>query len=417
MVKVNLDTLLFRLMCLYAVFIPLDAFLEVYFNIETVLKPYRLVAILILLVFSVKSLKVVRKNPHWRSDWLLYAVFIYGLLVSSLRMMFTPFNLAYFISDSIQITLFILIFIVLRYTEISLSRAKTIVKFLVVGICINGFVIFNNFFILKQYGREAGLMDNPNHMALGVIISMVYLITTWSDQNSLSSRLFRIAIALFLGYILIITGSRAAILILGGLGVLSIYYSSVKGKFILVLFVVLGISFITVLKSMEFNQRGPLILLNRFEKKTSSDDPRLLLWGGIIKASEQNYFLGLGIGQFKANFRDYFAEENNDLIKRVINRGYFLSPHSDYFALLAVYGIFGLLAYLLFLVRSSLRILYEFNRSENAAEKNFYQLLLFSLLTISIYGLTADNFNIPLYWLILSLSTRTYPLQNTESHT
>ncbi|NND34357.1 MAG: hypothetical protein HKN76_17365, partial [Saprospiraceae bacterium] len=94
------------------------------------------------------------------------------------------------------------------------------------------------------------------------------------------------------------------------------------------------------------------------------------------------------------------------LIRRVLSRGYFLSPHSDYLALLVTYGIVGLILYLIFLTNSFRHIIAQLRQAYTKSQINYFQFSLITLTSIALFGIAAENFNSALYWIILSLCTK-----------
>ncbi|MFT5640029.1 MAG: O-antigen ligase [Cyclobacteriaceae bacterium] len=407
-VNINFNKLLYQLLCGYALLIPLDSILEVFFDIETVFKPYRIFALLIVGVFALKTIYKWDSNKDLKKDVYLYIVFAIGLIVTLYRMITTRFYMNYFINDSFQLVLYLAVFFVIRHIDLTKSRALSIFRFLVTGIILNGVYSFYTFNILRYYGRVSGFMDNPNQLALTFIFAIVFAITIIPELKKLTHKILWLVVILFSGYLIIISGSRTALLILVILSAVIMFFSSFKIKFGLVIIGVFIVIFLGILRSADFYDRGPLILLNRVTNKQTSDDPRWALWEGVIEASQQTNFIGLGIGQYKGRFSEFYYDSNNGLIKKMINKGYFLSTHSDFFGLLVIYGIFGLLSYLFFLMFSAKQILYEYYGSSDEKSKLFRQLLLLSLVSIVTFSLTAENFNFPFYWIVLSLSTKTY---------
>lgn len=157
-----------------------------------------------------------------------------------------------------------------------------------------------------------------------------------------------IFLILCLGYIFVLAGSHTVLVVLIVSVCVMLYYLPlrVKGAHITVCVV------ISVALSLggfnRIQEAGPLALINRVQADRTDNDARFPIWRGVLKASEASTFTGLGIGQFKAQFRQFYTNANNPLIKRIIDNGYFLSPHSDYLAFLVIYGVIGFTGYLFF---------------------------------------------------------------------
>jgi len=169
-----------------------------------------------------------------------------------------------------------------------------------------------------------------------------------------------------------------------------------------------GFFFLTAqIEQPETGFATPLILVNRLDDNDLEEDPRIPVWRGSLRASADSYFLGMGIGQFKGRFSEYFQGENNISVYEVVSFGYHLTPHSDYFAILTTYGIIGLVLYLLFLFYSSQKKWLHIKFSATTKERTIHQIAFTFLIALMLFGVTADNFNSALYWFLLSMATKT----------
>lgn len=404
-IDIHFDWLIYNMLCLYAFFIPLEKILEVFFGIDTVLKPYRVLAILIIGTFIIKSLYQLPRNKEFKTDLFIYIIFIYGAFITLYRMITTNFHLGYFFNDTFQIVLYLSVFVVIRHTNLSRLAIKHIFQCLLFGIMANAMYIFYHFFIRKSFMRNGGLMDNANYLAFSLALVFIFMIIYRPVIHGLYKKLAWWIGMFFLAYIFIIAGSRGAFAVLVICGTVALYFSPIKDKLMVGLGVLIILGVVVTIGSNYWSTTGPLILLKRL-KKDSGEDPRLPAWKGAIRASEATYFAGLGIGQFKARFHEFFHEENHPRVRQMMARGYFLSPHSDYFAILVVYGAIGLIAYLIFLFLNTKIILSKIYESTDESEKAYYQFGLVALLAIVLFGITAESFNSALYWIVLSTSTR-----------
>lgn len=404
-VDIYFDKLLRKLLCWYAFFIPLERILEVFFDIETIFKPYRVFALLILFVFMVRSRVRWKKNEEITQDIFLYLIFAYGILVTIFALITTPFNLAYFLNDAFQIGLYLGVFLVIRHLHMSASDMLNILKWLFAGVVLNSLFVFNSFYILQNYLREGGLMDNPNYLALSLIFALCFLVIQLPNVRSNRSRLLWLATFSFLGYIFILAGSRTGLAILSIAFVIILLTSplKIKSRFIamaVVILVLLNFGGASLIRNS-----GPLYLLNRINKEYTRDN-RVDIWKGVIEASKQSNFAGLGIGQFKARFSEFYHDVNNPLITRILQRNYFLSPHSDYLSFLVVYGIVGLMGYLIFLYLSLRKIWISFVAATDSLFKQHYQLCLILLTSLALFGITQESLISPIFWILLAVSTR-----------
>lgn len=404
-ITLNIDRILFRLLCLYAFFIPLEKIFEVFLGLETIFKPYRIIALLVIFLFGLRTFYRWDSNKDLSRDMFFYFIFIYGLILSLVRVMVSQFHTGYFFNDLIQLGIYLAIFIIIHQLDLTRNQIIKIFTFLCAGIITNAAYIFYSFFISRKFVREAGMMDNPNYLAFAVVLVILFLINR--GAKGIFGRLVWIALLLFLGYILVISGSRMAliVLVICSLGYLA--FSRFREKMALIIIVTFFCVGILYVNSINVLERGPLFLLNRLKVEKTTGDVRFDVWSGAMDASAKSNFLGLGIGQFKARFHEFFHDENNELIQRMLSRGYYLAPHSDYVALLVTYGVPGLLAYLLFIFLVARKLLFKFWVSQKPDEKSYFKQIFLFFLAVCLFGLGADNFLSPVYWIVLTLSSKT----------
>ena len=405
-ISINIDRIIIQLLCWYALLIPLEHILEVLFQIETILKPYRVLAILIIGCFVVRLRFKWTANPELGQDIFLYIIFIYGLIVTLLRMITSTFNLALFFNDAFQISLYLGVFVVIRHISITRSDLLRITKFLAGGVLINSSFIFYNFFTLRVYGRDPGFMDNPNYMALSILVVILLLIVQYPSINGLLKKVLVLAMMLFLGYIFMLAGSRTALAVLVACIIIMLCFSHMKVKVALITMSIVLISFLSFGGLGLLQESGNLALINRLQTKSASEDNRISIWRGVLKAAETTSYTGLGVGQFKARFREFYISENNQEISRMRERGYFISPHSDYLAFLAIYGIVGLGSYLIFLSLSLKKVFFKYQQSVDNDTRQHYQFGFLILIAVVFFGLANENVISALFWILLAISTR-----------
>lgn len=381
--------------------------LEVYFRIDTILKPYRVLALLLAGVFFLKQLKGIRISKEIKTDIFLYLIIVYGIGISLFQMIINPFSMGRFFNDLFQAVLYLVVFFIFKNSAFSLKELINIFKFLFVGIIINCFYVLYNFYFLGDYSRQSGFMDNPNYLSLSIIIALVFLAINPKIDQKGNAPIFYFMIPV-LAIAFIIAGSRTGIILMLVLGIMLFFFASLRSKLLLILG---GVLLTTILGLQQISSpnvsfNGPLVLVNRINSTDLEDEPRFPLWKGVMKASQESYFMGLGIGQFKARFPEYYRNEANYVIYRMVIFGYHLSPHSDYFAILVSYGIIGLLLYLTFLYLSFRKNLSNIQATISTERKRFFQFQLLILVSLLLFGLVAENFNSAIFWFLLSYSTK-----------
>lgn len=354
---------------------------------------------------------------NYFDDLAFYLVFIYGFLISLVQMGNPDFSIKLFNNDIFQITLYLFGYFILKNINISQKQKISILWWLIIGILINSFYLFNSFYFLANYAREGGFMDNPNQVALSIVVAVAFIVYRISVTEKRFFKLIYIGLVFFLLFVFPITGSRTGLAILLLTGILIFIFASYKAKFA-TLAGIIGLSFFFLTQNLEkFNVGASFVLTNRVVKKQNDEvkDVRFLLWDGALKTASDNYFMGIGIGQFKAQFSRIFQTTYHETILEVVNRRAYLSAHSDYIGLITIYGIFGLLLYLFYLFRNTLNILRGIRFANSYKEQRFYQFCLMILACLAAFGLTAENFISPIYWILLAVCTSGFiPLFKSE---
>ncbi len=413
-IQVKFNQVLYVLFCLYAFSISFELILEELFYLRTIFKPFRVISLAIIGVYLIRSVRMgIQLHPGDKEDIFLYLIFIYGVIASCVQVVTGIFNFALFYNDLFLTGLLALTYFVYKTIDISKSQALRILYFFFLGVVMNaGYIIYLSFFRL-DVGRQSGFIDNPNYAALGLVAAMAFLLIKSNLGKQFWRRSLNAGLLVFLAYIFILTGSRTGLIIFFLVLVFLFIFSSFRKK-LLLLFIggILVFQLLTVDAQRVLLFGNNLVLISRVNKKLKEDteDVRFIIWRGLFRALEDRGYLGMGIGQFKANFPEYYGEESNKLILEIVNRGYYLSLHSDYLAILADYGLPGLLFYLIFLYiafkKLALRVLYHKGEDE---ESQFLFRYTFTILAcLIIFGLSAENFQHPLYWFLLMFSTKNY---------
>lgn len=411
-IKIDLDKTLYVLFCCYAFSLSFELVFEALLDIETVFKPFRILSILIIGVFVIRTFsKGIHFDPANRIDLFLYGVYFYGLLISLVRMIQVVFNLGLFYNDVFQIIFFLSNFFIFKTLPLSKTKMLKIFHFLIAGVCLNSFYTFWNVISRINLGRNSGFMDNPNYFALGLFASIIFLTLKFNYRLKFQAKIALGILLVFLLNMFGIAGSRGALLSLVITLILVFIFLSFQKKIITFFFVAI-ISAILV-----FNNIGSIIsyssytLIHRVSQslfsESKSEDPRIVIWRGVFRTLEDRGYAGLGIGQFKANFVKYYKEESNRVVLEMVNRGYYLSPHNDYLYLLTDYGLPSLLGYLIFLMLSINRLGRVLNLVLINEKEHFLARFNFIILIgLMVFGLTTDSLINPLFWFLLMFITK-----------
>ncbi len=410
-IEIDLNKVLVVLFCAYAFSMPYELILEMFFNIRTIFKPFRVLSILIIGVYFFKVLtNGMYLDQNEKPDWILYGVFVYGFIISLFRAITGVFSFPLFYNDLFQVGLHVATFFVFKNTSFTKANAMQMMKYFLLGVFFNLVYISYNFVTMIDAGRQSGFTDNPNYVAFGLVAAITYLLLRSNKEQSNRNRLLIGVSVAFLIYSLGMAGSRA------GLGMFLIatlfifFYSSLRRK-ILLLGVSVMIGLFLLPELLSNNSGIQIVLFQRIKKRnrTGETDVRFLIWEGVLRTLEDQGYVGMGIGQFKAQFTKYFGETPQKLITEIVNRGYYLSPHSDYFALLTDYGLPGLLFYLGFavatLIRLFRRVVYPTEDEDELILRRFSFIFFICIL---IFGVVTENFQHQLYWFFLMFTTKDF---------
>jgi len=409
-ISIDLDKVLFTLFCVYAFSMPFELILEVLFGIDTIFKPFRVISLLIIGVYGIKVLRQgmsldVRNN----ADWLLYGVFIYGILISLFRMIGGVFNMGLFMNDLFQSGLYVMTFFIYKTLLLTKEQALIIIYFFIAGLLVNSSYSFFEF--LLYYDRQAGFTDNPNYVAFGLVAGTTFLLLKTNYKTKLFHHFIFAIFILFMIYMFGIAGSRTGLIMFIVANFFVIFFANIKRK-VVIFFISLLVSillFSNQLTSSSMGFRVPLIerVLNNIH--TEGRDIRFTVWEGVFKILEDRGYAGIGIGQYKANFAQYYSEVPDKLILEIVNRGYFLSTHNDYLAILTDYGLPSLVLYVAFLFFTLMKGIKKLNYpSGNDNEKLLAQFNFSFFICIIIFGIAAENFQHQLYWFFLMFTTKYY---------
>lgn len=411
-IKMELDKVLVTLFCCYAFLMPFELILDEWFGIDTILKPFRFMSLVIIGIFGIKVIKegfIINKRD--RSDFFLYGVFLYGLLISCWRIITGVFDMGLFINDSFQFSLLVTTFFIYKSTPITQSQAFKIFKWFVIGMTLNSFYILYLFYFNIGFGRQSGFTDNPNYVAFGLVAVTTFLILK-SNFIHRGSHLFGLFVfTIFLLYIFGIEGSRTGFIMFLVANFFIFLFSDIKRK---ISISIIGFAIVLLLIPGQFQStalNGPMTLVNRLNKSVNDggEDVRFVVWRGVFRVLEDTGYAGMGIGQFKANFPKYFIDDSNNLIVEMVNYGYFLSTHNDYLAILTDYGLPSLICYLIFIGITFWKLLQNINlRREDKEAEFLIQFCFIFFMCIVVFGMAAENFQHQLFWFLLMFTTKKY---------
>ena len=152
---IDFDRILISLFYLFAFSLSFELVFELFLSIETIFKPFRIVA---LFIVGVYGLKVLKQGVHLNRDdihdvW-LYGVFAYGLIISCVRIVSGPFSMSHFSNDVFQAVLLLAIFFIFKSTPMSIYNIHRCIKSYLWGVACNASYILFNLFILDFINKR-----------------------------------------------------------------------------------------------------------------------------------------------------------------------------------------------------------------------------------------------------------------------
>ena len=404
MIRIDLDRLLFQLLCLYAFLVPFELILEILFQLDTIFKPYRVVCLVLIALYGFRVVREggVRLSKDFKEDGYLYLIFLYGILVSLYNMIVAEFSMGKFFNEVFQTGLYLSIFIIVKGLPMTREQLQKLQQYLFWGLVANGVYVFLNRYFFFALSRQSGFFDNPNYLSLGLLYALSYIAVNLERVKVYTKALYLVLIPIC-GMSFLIAGSRTGAVVMAAIVVLILSFQSLRSILISLVFLAVISPLFFLAYDGSVSGRTNTILEERLQDRVIGDDPRFPIWEGVIRASQETHFVGLGLGQFEARFPEFYREENNLLIYEILSYGYHLSPHSDYMAVLITYGLLGLILFLLFFFLSIRKVLRHLWKS---SDRSLYRLQLLGVVTLVIFGIAAENFVSGLYWMILTLSTK-----------
>jgi len=247
--------------------IPFEHVLDIFFGVDTVLKPYRVMSILIIMAYALKLTQNGGGNANFIDDLALYLIFLYGIIVSLVHMATGSFSMRMFNNDMFQISLYLFTYFIIKNIYLNRDNWYRLFWCLTIGIIGNSYYIFVDFFFNGNYKRAEGFMSNSNYVALSIVVAIAFILYRLSVTQKWWKQLLFAGLVLFLLFVFPVTGSRSGLAILVVLLLLFFIFASFKAKFrIVIVSVLLGIGILS--QNLEkINVGASFVLTNRVAKK------------------------------------------------------------------------------------------------------------------------------------------------------
>lgn len=393
---------------LYAFFVPLEYIYVVLFGFDNPLKPYRILSLISISLFTV--FMAVKKHDNNikvdRYDILFFILFLYGFLVAMFRYyFFDQGNFEYAINDIELIIFSYIMYIIIKYMHLKKFEIDKILKFFFLAVLINVFYIIYKAFVLHDFVRLGGFFKNPNQAAEAIVIAILLLIYFLSHTRKKNYLLFFLFFPMVMA--LLFTGSRGALI--GLVVVFFIWYlQNIKKSFSKVFFassiallIIFGLESATT--SLDLDRLTNRFSIHRVENSGGSG--RIDIWKSGLHLGADTMFTGVGTSQYRAYHHKYIRQLDNVYITLL---KYNLGLHSDYMSMLVEYSFIGLIIYLY--IFSSLLSRLK-NIQKNDKHKKLANLFFLIIITMLIQGIFQMSYILPMYWLMIALGMSTLKLK------
>ena len=179
-------------------------------------------------------------------------------------------------------------------------------------------------------GAVGGFMDNPNDLAMNLIVFMAPALIIVFQDNRLFRRLLAAAIVLVMAMAFVLTKSRAGFIGIGAMGLVVVYYGMRQRPAILFALILAGLVATPLMPETFWNRMASIA--NPDEDQTGSRQQRIQLYKQGLEVFAANPLTGIGAGQF-VNY------DSEVMVER------WRVTHNVWLQVAAELGIFGLCAF------------------------------------------------------------------------
>lgn len=198
-----------RLLQLYMFLLPLEVSLGTIFGIDTIWKPYRIAAILIVAVAIVE----IPSRRLDKYDQRLLGMFLIACGLSVFWCLVGQPEPAFVFIAFIFVLIPFTTYFCLKFSVGSPRQLERLVRAFVMGALIDACYVTYEALILRQTDRPAGLSGKaPENLALHCGLALAFVLFPYRDRRSSrwSSIIFRVCAGAVLCFAVIVSGTRAA---------------------------------------------------------------------------------------------------------------------------------------------------------------------------------------------------------------
>jgi putative inorganic carbon (hco3(-)) transporter len=232
----------------------------------------------------------------------------------------------------------IILIFALMITTITTPKRLYQVLWLVVGVC--GYISVRGIFDYlrgvnlmegnRLRGAVGGFMENPNDLAMNLVVFMAPALFLMFHEHRLVRRLFAAAIVLAMAIAIVFTKSRAGFIGVGAMGLVVVYYMLRERPGVIFALIFVGLVAMPVMPSAFWDRMSSIT--NPDEDETGSREQRIQLYKQGLAVFAEHPLTGVGAGQFE----NYDGEMMTTRWR---------ATHNVWLQIAAELGIFGVLTF------------------------------------------------------------------------
>ena len=396
------------LLASYSFFICFEYIYWVFIGADSILKPYRVIGILII-TYAILNAIHQKKFRFDTYDFLLTIFFLIFYFSAFSTAGIDGSDMVFTHSNSVLILLSFLICLCIKQIFPNDINVLEFVLFLfMLATFLN--VLYAVYSVASNplnAFRISGFYKDPAIFGVTVTILLGYCISQYLFiKNNLKLKVLIIFVAFLSFSVLLLSASRTGLLslfvMIAAVGLIKLGFIK---SIIILLSLLLSIFFVV---NIDFANLPPELyrIGITFERLTLDNTVsgggagRLPTWRAAFDLFQDNYFFGIGMGQYP-EYSIQYAQLLPEGVENTVVLEYKLGMHSNYMSALIEAGFMGFLVYALLNFLWLCNVVKSYFYAQNANSLFF---LLFFII-ISITGLTQETFTFPYYLFLLTLLT------------
>jgi hypothetical protein len=397
-----------RLLQLYVCLSMLELSAGRLFGIDTWWKPYRVAAVLVVVVASIEV-------PYGMLDWYdigFLAVFLTGCGLSFIWLLLGLTEPVYVLRQCVFVLIPFSMYLCMKVGINSPEQLAALVRALRLGALINASYVVYEVFALGHTSRLAGLSGLAPELALHSGLALAFVLYPYPGRcrSNYFAVLVRVGLGAVLCFSVVVSGTRAAwvglvvsTLVLACLMALSRSQRTQLLKCVTVLaLVVCGAA--AVSEDLLFRVGGDGLekaILDRLASNVGlrTGSGRVEIWTNALNAMSQYYYVGGGFSGFRQatsrDIADFRTVRQVDIEHGVV-------AHNVFLELLTDYGPVSVLCFAVCLITLTKTLS---KNVRNAGEELSGHGMLYSLLFLTVCGLFQDMMGVQDFWIIMAFVT------------